>query len=209
MKPFKERKEHSENELRLGGGWGKVMRTKCTVTSGGFSSEKASGAGLNFKTSSDMLVTRLSAWRWGLLPGYEAGTLTVSTKQKGAVGWGEDSNSWNPPSSKRFLPFRQSRTRTETLCRADRNLVQWNGMWKYPPVYVSQRAICCQPPCFWKVTLLSQPPLLPETQTGDRCPLTQQWTSTMSEKLACEMQVQGFCQRLCRAVARPHSYRMF
>lgn len=49
MKPFKGRREHSENELELGDGWGKVTRTKCTVTSDAFSSEKASGAGLNFK----------------------------------------------------------------------------------------------------------------------------------------------------------------
>lgn len=49
MKPFKGIREHSENELELGDGWGKVTRTKCTVTSGAFSSEKASGAGLNFK----------------------------------------------------------------------------------------------------------------------------------------------------------------
>lgn len=64
MQSFKEKKEKlykdSKNGLNLGDGWDRVMWMKCTMTSSGLSPEKARWAGLNFKTSPDLLVTRLN-----------------------------------------------------------------------------------------------------------------------------------------------------
>lgn len=143
------------------------------------------------------------------------GHLLYQQSRREPWGWGEDSNSWNPLSSKLFLPLRQSRTRTETLCRADRNLMQWNGLYGNTPppphpVHVSWRSVCYQPPCFWKVILLSQPHLLPETLWQVTAA---HWRSSVLQwcQRSCPVRCRfrGWCQHLCRIVASPHSYRMF
>lgn len=140
------------------------------------------------------------------------GHLLYQQSRRELWGWGEDSNSLKPPSSKLFLPFRQSRTRTETLCRDDRNLLQWNGvcgntlqcMLAGDPSAISHLA-SGRWHCSVSLTCCLKP--------SDRwqLPTDAAWWSSLpwcQRSCSVKCRFRGWCQCLCRAVARPHSYRM-
>lgn len=215
MKPFKEIREHSENELELGDGWGKVRRTKCAVTSGGFSSEKASGAGLNFKNiiwyvsdQAQCMTLVVVAW----LRGGDTYCINKAEESHGGEVRTATLGIHLPVSFSCHLGSqgqgqRHSAELTGTCCN---EMVYMVIPLSPHPVYVSWRSICYQPPCFWKVILLSKPHLLPETLWQVTAA---HWRSSglpwCQRSCPVRCRFRGWCQRLCRAVASPHSYRMF